>query len=493
VFNVGDDVTITWTSAGIDSIRIYYGQPGSWNVIAFPVAAGPGSYMWTVPNDPGTHKAFIFDAEDGAPGDMSEDFTIAAYSIAGCVDYMHNGNPVPGVDLYLSYEDKQGWMETTGPGGCYKFMDIPNPAFGDYLLDPSKINDVPLFTVMAWDAAICSRIAGGLDIPLPGGHFPPTRAESLSSDLDMNGVIDMVDAASIANKAAGLPWPVIPGPAKTIVEEWIFEPESRWIESLEGDLIDQDFSAVLLGDVDGNWEPIAAKGSEFMDGVRASYNPLENSVEVFIRVRNVPGIVSMDCAVSYDTRALRPISVMPGYAFDTFNTVSNPDVFIGDKGGEMGLVYTCAYRPDPVTVRGVGPSIIFEVLAIDELRNGVLYLEGFYLNDGEVVEYSGPLAYIVLHEALGFSGPQGMPNPFNPETAISFALPQGDPVQTSLKIYNPQGQLVRTLVDEVLEPGEHTVQWNGTNDQGTEVATGVFFCVLEAGENRATTKMMLLK
>jgi len=63
----------------------------------------------------------------------------------------------------------------------------------------------------------------------------------------------------------------------------------------------------------------------------------------------------------------------------------------------------------------------------------------------------------------------------------------------SLKIYNLQGQLVRTLVDEVMDAGEHTLTWNGRNEFGVEVATGVFFAVLESGDLRQTRKLMLLK
>ena len=60
-------------------------------------------------------------------------------------------------------------------------------------------------------------------------------------------------------------------------------------------------------------------------------------------------------------------------------------------------------------------------------------------------------------------------------------------------IYNIRGQRVRTLVDEIEPAGYHTFTWNGRNDRGEQVATGVYLYRLEAGENVFTKKMVLLK
>jgi len=81
---------------------------------------------------------------------------------------------------------------------------------------------------------------------------------------------------------------------------------------------------------------------------------------------------------------------------------------------------------------------------------------------------------------------QNYPNPFNPTTGISFTLPQASDVK--LEIYNIMGQRVAALVDGHLEAGEHVVQWNAS-----DVASGVYFYRLHAGEFTETRKMMLLK
>jgi endo-1,4-beta-xylanase len=90
---------------------------------------------------------------------------------------------------------------------------------------------------------------------------------------------------------------------------------------------------------------------------------------------------------------------------------------------------------------------------------------------------------------------QNYPNPFNPWTEITYKIPE--PGHVKMEIYNLSGQSVRTLVDEVQFPGEHTVQWNALDDSGNRVPSGVYFYNLRAeGSSQPFTesrKMLLLK
>ncbi|NIA29130.1 MAG: T9SS type A sorting domain-containing protein, partial [Actinobacteria bacterium] len=85
---------------------------------------------------------------------------------------------------------------------------------------------------------------------------------------------------------------------------------------------------------------------------------------------------------------------------------------------------------------------------------------------------------------------QNYPNPFNPTTTIRYQLPQV--VKVRLQIYNIMGQLVRTLVDGEKEPGYHAVIWDGRNDVGMGVGSGVYYYRLIAGEHVMVKKMALL-
>lgn len=92
---------------------------------------------------------------------------------------------------------------------------------------------------------------------------------------------------------------------------------------------------------------------------------------------------------------------------------------------------------------------------------------------------------------LVFSLNQNHPNPFNPNTRIQFSVPRRTRVQ--LRIYDLAGRLVRTLDDREREPGLHEVVWDGRDTRGVRVASGVYFCRLEAGGSVDAKKLVLLK
>ena len=80
------------------------------------------------------------------------------------------------------------------------------------------------------------------------------------------------------------------------------------------------------------------------------------------------------------------------------------------------------------------------------------------------------------------------PNPFTASTAITFNLPDARPVR--LSVYDAQGRRVRTLIDAVESPGEHTVIWNGRSDSGRRTAAGLYILRLEAGPESLVKKIV---
>ena len=83
------------------------------------------------------------------------------------------------------------------------------------------------------------------------------------------------------------------------------------------------------------------------------------------------------------------------------------------------------------------------------------------------------------------------PNPFNTETTIRFALP--DAYLVDLRIYDLAGQRVATLLNSWMPHGTHSVVWDGTDDKGRPVASGVYSCRLKAGRFQRTKKIVLIK
>lgn len=83
------------------------------------------------------------------------------------------------------------------------------------------------------------------------------------------------------------------------------------------------------------------------------------------------------------------------------------------------------------------------------------------------------------------------PNPFNPDTAISFSLASSR--DTRLVIYNALGQKVRVLADGMVTAGKHTIRWDGKNDAGQRVSSGVYYYKLSAGKFAEARKMVLVE
>jgi hypothetical protein len=92
---------------------------------------------------------------------------------------------------------------------------------------------------------------------------------------------------------------------------------------------------------------------------------------------------------------------------------------------------------------------------------------------------------------LSFSLKQNFPNPFNPETVIDYILPKES--QVRITIYNLLGQKVRDLLDQRVSAGHQKISWDGRNDRGEAVSSGIYFYRMQAGEFVQTKRMVLLK
>lgn len=97
----------------------------------------------------------------------------------------------------------------------------------------------------------------------------------------------------------------------------------------------------------------------------------------------------------------------------------------------------------------------------------------------------------MITEAKPFELHSAYPNPFNPQTTISFTINQSN--QIKLEIFNIKGQRVKSLADGVFEKGTHNIVWNGTNDFNEPVGSGVYFYRIMNGSVNEIKKVMLIK
>ena len=122
-------------------------------------------------------------------------------------------------------------------------------------------------------------------------------------------------------------------------------------------------------------------------------------------------------------------------------------------------------------------KIRFAKALLTEATNIVSWPETTDNNDNEIAEFS------ILQN--------NYPNPFNPETTISFNIPRSGIV--SLDIFNIRGQKVKTLLNGHQDAGQHNVVWNGRDDNGNGVASGVYLYKMRSGTYTSSKKMILMK
>ena len=170
--------------------------------------------------------------------------------------------------------------------------------------------------------------------------------------------------------------------------------------------------------------------------------------------------------------------------------------FVG--GGEFdGLItfdteatsYSITYADLVTAISDVGELVVSGSWAIGATDG----MSGVVISDANTLVIDAGAA-LAIDESLipeVFALHQNYPNPFNPVTNIQFDIPEESEVR--MEIYNLMGQRVATLVNNTLEPGFHAVKWNGTNDFGKQLSSGMYIYRISANNFTSVKKLILMK
>ena len=206
-------------------------------------------------------------------------------------------------------------------------------------------------------------------------------------------------------------------------------------------------------------------------------------VKVPVFVKDAASIFSAELYISYNERDLEFESVVPAGLAEGFTAahgVTDGGLAVAMAGVESfggdGRIATLTFQK-----KRIAPGIPVVLPRIS--LNSVLFNEGTPSAIIEGNDYEEEIVKIRL-------GPV-TPNPFMGSTVISYTVPAASHV--SLSIYNVNGQLVRTVVDGSMEAGVHRAAWDGRDSNENQVARGVYFCRMTAGEFTATEKIVLLQ
>jgi len=150
-----------------------------------------------------------------------------------------------------------------------------------------------------------------------------------------------------------------------------------------------------------------------------------------------------------------------------------------------GATSTVGVKIDPLFTSGVGTGD-FHVNSVGNPSLTSLYTVTLYAFDAAVGAdpfANGPIGEIMLR--------QNVPNPVRGSTSIDYALPHTDDV--SLRIYDVTGRVVRTLANGLRSAGRHTVSWDGRDESGAALSSGIFYYRLSAADGSLTRRMTVIR
>lgn len=412
--------------------------------------------------------------------------------------------------------DEQRWESFAAYASADSTQLITEPGPGQtvlaYVIMPTSIGDTDFGS-----AHIGINVADalfdeveGLGVAIGQGHVALGRG-----DLDRNGAIDAFDA-----------WLVLLHQVRRLNLDWADDPLNDPIEGEYGFQVPQ--FASYMADVSGHMHITAYDATLilFRDVGLIDYFPTE---EGYYRLWDPPeGWWNSPTPVAKPATPPPPLLArtlsLGELATDADGLVSVP-VLIDDMAGVLAGTFELAFDPthlQPVgleatdltenslfadnagdrSVRvsfagadwesgsGALVKVLFQPRAAGLMQFGQLELVDGQLNEGNVRTE-------VIRSALSVGRPQtfalyaSYPNPFNPHTTVRFQLPAGGDAR--LLVYNLAGQRVRTLARGWLSAGLHQYVWNGKDDSGKEVSSGVYLCRLESAHGMRTQKMALVK
>ncbi|MDZ7290423.1 MAG: lamin tail domain-containing protein [candidate division KSB1 bacterium] len=401
--------------------------------------------------------------------------TCAHFDITGTVRYAQStGIPVGNTEVTLDGGsfDKL----TTAADGIYRFLGVLGG--NTYIVTPSKTGGI--------GSAINSA-----DLTLLRKHFsgqPLNNWQSLLADVNQNQIVDPEDSTLLKHFIGGQ---VQLGVGYT--GQWRFDPVCKTYQSLNSNQ-SQDFVALLLGDIDGNWIPSSSSriATESNQTIYPFLHDLEVAPgEVFnlpLRIAPEQRIYSARIDLAFDPTQLEMLAVAKCKPLETGK------LNYQQKPGRLEAVLS-----------SVGPAPSAGEVAIVTFRatgkvgeSSLLELKKFSVNDGPVMEASARISLIKKIPKEFFLS-QNYPNPFsqiprfagNPATTIAYGLPVEARVR--LQIFNVLGQSVITLVDKQQEAGYYHLAWNGRDQNDRSLSTGVYIIRLEAGKFSQVRKLALLK
>ena len=175
---------------------------------------------------------------------------------------------------------------------------------------------------------------------------------------------------------------------------------------------------------------------------------------------------------------------------DHFNGNSDQ---VGTFQTQTGVSYPLCLNADTTRTNYAATPSNHYSFVID--HDGIMRYRGSGVDVNQITSFIDNLIATGINEAdepvSKYSLLQNYPNPFNPSTVIRFHIEK--PQKVSLKVFDNQGRLVRTLLATTMHAGAHALSWDGRNSAGQNVSSGTYLYILAGEEFRLSRKMILIR
>lgn len=205
---------------------------------------------------------------------------------------------------------------------------------------------------------------------------------------------------------------------------------------------------------------------------------------IMLSASGMKNVYSADVALSFNSAHLRVVDVK------AVGAAVNASIAESRKDGSVRI-----FIASSKVLQSDGDLVEITFEAMDDVRGTVqapISFSRLYLNETNVESQASESFITITGKPTKFALEQNYPNPFNPTTTISYQVPENGQ-QVKIHIYNLLGQQVRELVNTTQDAGEYSVTWNGLDDHGTKVASGVYIYRMTSGSFSSVKKMLMVK
>ncbi|MBN2105442.1 T9SS type A sorting domain-containing protein [bacterium] len=379
--------------------------------------------------------------------------------LSGKIDYYGSAQPVSDVEIRweqesrVTYSYSDGSFEMDGVGLKASPMLVPSK-------EKACQENINMTIIKA---AVIARHVVGIE--------PFSKMQELAADVDGDGVVQIQDAVTIARLVVGLT-----SIDSTSVGQWRFWPSSTTCDSVTADIDSLHFTGICIGDFQPDSSPPGNDGVTFAIGESELAKTKNTDETIHIPIwMNGESIVAGQFTAIWDTNEIKLVDVES----------MNREFHIVYHSPVPGRAHVALFSAEPVSGDIHLATLCFRG------KNGIrlprISIEEAVVNHLTVADIPREPPITESDFKLGTN----YPNPFNGQTVFPVHLKKEGPV--NLLVVNILGQKIKTLFQGGKAAGTDRIIWDGRDESGNEVPSGIYFFIIENGKHRMVQRMEVIR